>query len=148
MVRFFFSSFNKMVATPSGEQWKYCFETYEVSDQGRCRRKLKCGRYIDIKGSVSSTGYRYFQVQRGGRRFNKMFHHMVAFQFIGPRPDGLVIDHIDQCKTNNSLSNLRYATYQINSINTRRYRHDLPIDPVERRKAFQAEARRKKKFMS
>jgi hypothetical protein len=134
-----------MVDEPLAEQWKVFFESYEISDQGRCRRRLKTGKYTLVNGSVSNRGYRYFQVQRDGKRLNKQFHHVVAAQFIGPRPDRLVIDHIDQCKTNNSVSNLRYITQQENMCNTSRYRHDLPIDPIERRRAMQLEYRLRKK---
>ena len=110
-----------MVDTPS-EEWRLCYEAYEISNLGNCRRKLKCGRYADVKGSVlKPTGYRYFQVQRDGRRFNKYFHHMVTEQFIGPRPCGLVVDHIDRCRTNNNMSNLRYVTHSENVLNSYRF---------------------------
>ena len=147
MVTIFFVPFNqrRMVDEPLAEQWKVFFESYEISNLGRCRRRLKTGKYTLLSGSVSNRGYRYFQVQRDGKRLNKQFHHVVAAQFIGDRPLGLVIDHIDQCKTNNDVSNLRYITHQQNSCNTSRYRHDLPIDPIERRRAMQLEYRERKK---
>ena len=37
-------------------------------------------------------------------------HTLVAETFIGVRPEGQVIDHIDGDKSNNNLSNLRYTT--------------------------------------
>lgn len=37
-------------------------------------------------------------------------HTIVAKAFLGERPEGLVIDHIDTIKTNNRPSNLRYVT--------------------------------------
>lgn len=132
-----------MVNTPS-EDWKVCFESYEISNHGNCRRKLKDGRYAAVKGSILKRGYRYFQVQRDGRRINKLFHHLVAEQFIGPRPCGLVIDHIDRCKTNNNAENLRYITQLENSRNTDRYRVDLPSDPVARKRAMREEYEQRK----
>jgi len=134
-----------MVESLIAEEWRVCFESYEISNHGRCRRRLKNGEYSHLDGSISNRGYRYFQVQRNGKRLNKLFHHMVARYFIGSRPEGLVIDHIDQNKTNNNVRNLRYVTQEQNMRNTARYRHDLPLDPIDRRRAMQLEYRERKK---
>ena len=134
-----------MVESPLAEEWRICFESYEISNHGRCRRRLKSGEYTHLGGSISNRGYLYFQVQRNGKRLNKLFHHMVARYFIGCRPEGLVIDHIDRDKTNNDVRNLRYVTQKQNMCNTSRYRHDLPLDPIDRRRAMQLEYRKRKK---
>ena len=51
------------------------------------------------------------------KRFKKTIyiHTLVAETFLGVRPEGMVIDHIDGDKSNNNLSNLRYATVEDNS---------------------------------
>jgi len=134
-----------MVESLIAEEWRVCFESYEISNHGRCRRRLKSGEYTHLGGSISNRGYLYFQVQRNGKRLNKLFHHMVARYFIGCRPEGLVIDHIDRDKTNNDVRNLRYVTQKQNMCNTSRYRHDLPLDPIDRRRAMQLEYRKRKK---
>lgn len=41
-------------------------------------------------------------------------HTLVAETFLGIRPEGMVIDHIDSEKSNNNLSNLRYTTVSEN----------------------------------
>ena len=107
------------------ELWKNCFEDYEISNFGNCRKKLLTGNYININGSILNCGYKYFQVQRNGKRINKLFHHLVAEQFLGKRPDNLVIDHIDRNKLNNNVTNLRYVTQKENMQNTHLYRHDI-----------------------
>ena len=62
-----------------------------------------------------------------------MFHHLVAEQFIGKRPDGLVIDHIDRDKLNNNICNLRYVSQNINMRNTDKYlEHIQETDPKKR----------------
>ena len=123
------------------EEWKVCFESYEISNLGNCRRKQLNGKYKNIKGCLSNRGdgYKYFQVQRGGKRINKMFHQLVAEQFIGIRPDGLVIDHIDRNTLNNQVSNLRYITHEENMRNTCKYREDLPKDKILRRNILKRE---------
>lgn len=121
------------------EEFKKCFDDYEISNLGNCRRKQKNGEYKYIKGSLASGGYKYFQVKRDGKRINKFFHHLVAEQFIGERPNGLVIDHIDINKLNNNVNNLRYVSSKENSCNTHQYRKDLPLDAKEREKRFNAE---------
>jgi|688.fasta_scaffold895793_1 hypothetical protein len=102
------------------EEYKICFEKYEISNFGNCKKDGKI-----IKGSINNRGYRYFQVIRDGKRINNLFHHMVAYQFLGVRPDDLVIDHIDRNKLNNNVSNLRYISFQDNIKNCDRYRNDI-----------------------
>ena len=112
------------------EVYRPSFENYEVSNYGNVRRNgkvLKCSRH--------SQGYRYFQLKRSDRRVNYLVHHLVAQQFIGDRPKGLIIDHIDRDRTNNHVDNLRYTTYKENSINSCTYRTDIQErDKIERRK--------------
>ena len=99
------------------EVYKKCYENYEISNFGNCRRLYKSGKYGIVKGSVSNRGYRYFQVKRNGKRINNFYHIMVAKCFIGERPDGMIIDHINRNPLNNYATNLRYITYSENSKN-------------------------------
>ena len=117
------------------EEWKTAFENYEISNFGNCRNEDKI-----INGSVNNRGYRYFQLQRNGKRLNLLFHHMVAKCFIGERPENLVIDHIDRNKLNNNVENLRYVSQEINSQNHIRYRNDIQTkDKNERKRIFKKE---------
>jgi len=124
------------------EEWKTAFESYEISNFGNCRRKLKNGTYREIKGSLMTTPssktytQRYFQTQQNGKRTNHLFSHLVAKCFIGERPDGLVIDHIDQNPHNNHYTNLRYITPKENSYNSARVK-DVPINTPDRRRIIQ-----------
>jgi hypothetical protein len=106
------------------------FEDYEVSNFGNIRRKLKNGNYKEIKGSILNrgTGYIYFQTQRDSKRSNHLFHHLVAKAFLGERPDGKVIDHIDRNSLNNNASNLRYVSQFENMRNTHAYKEEIPAD--------------------
>jgi hypothetical protein len=119
------------------EEWKICFENYEISNLGNCRKGDKI-----IDGSIQNKGYRYFQVQRDNKRINLLFHHLVAKCFIGDRPENLVIDHKDQNKLNNNVDNLHYITQEENMKNTCRYRTDIETtDKKERHKIFNKEFR-------
>ena len=113
------------------EIWKKCEcveseSKYEISNFGNCRRKLLNGNYKVVKGSLLNRGpYRYFQVLRNKKRINYLFHHLVARYFIGKRPEGLVIDHIDRNSLNNNVNNLRYVTHTDNMRNTANYLEDI-----------------------
>lgn len=115
------------------EEFRTCFEDYEISNFGNCRRKLKNGNYKIIKGSVMNRGYKYFQVMRNGIRHNFLFHQMVAKCFIGERND-LDTDHIDRNKLNNNLSNLRYITHKENSCNRKEFIEEIPIGTEDRKR--------------
>lgn len=47
----------------------------------------------------------------------KTIHQIVLETFRGPRPQGMVGDHIDRDKSNNSLKNLRWVTISRNAKN-------------------------------
>lgn len=81
-----------------------------VSNQGRVFN-TKTGRLI---GCESSNGYVRATIKTGLAR---PIHRMVAEEFIGVRPENMDIDHIDRCKTNNRLNNLRYLTHKENLEN-------------------------------
>ena len=60
-------------------------------------------------GSIDTNGY----LTIAGVRV----HIIVAKAFLGDKPKGLVIDHIDTIRTNNRPSNLRYVTRFENLVN-------------------------------
>lgn len=61
----------------------------------------------------------------GGRKYS-FVHKLVMAAFVGPRPDGIEIRHLDGDPTNNALSNLAYGTHVENmkdrSLHGRTYR--------------------------
>lgn len=85
--------------------------SYEVSNLGRIKRTKSgpntfTGRIL--RPSVNSKGY--LRVNLCGSRKWYSCHSLVAAAFIGPRPEGLEINHIDGDKTNNHADNLEYVT--------------------------------------
>lgn len=84
---------------------------YEVSDLGRVRswKNGKWGRRSEPKmmtPSSGNTGYMRVNVDMNAR----LIHHLVLESHVGPRPEGAEGAHWDGDKSNNSLSNLRWAT--------------------------------------
>lgn len=91
---------------------------YEVSEYGDVRRLSNCTRtkkgFIP-KGSVSKGGYCVVTLMNGkGKRKEFSRHYLVAVAWLGARPEGMQINHIDQNKKNNHYSNLEYVTCQEN----------------------------------
>lgn len=102
-----------------------CFENYEISNYGNIRRKMINGEYKTIKGSIMNKGYRYFQLNREGVRKNFLVHQLVAKHFLGERPEGVVVDHVDRNKLNNHVANLRYLSFIDNLHNCDTYKEEI-----------------------
>jgi DNA-binding transcriptional regulator YiaG len=56
-----------------------------------------------------------------GVREGRTVHRVVAEAFIGPRPEGLEVRHLDGNKTNNRASNLVYSTHKENEADKARH---------------------------
>lgn len=87
------------------ERWALIGSGHEVSCRGRVRRE---GR---LKAPwPSSRGYLYVDIKGSKRRV----HRLVVEAFVGPIPEGFVVDHVNGCKTDNRLENLEVITHQQN----------------------------------
>lgn len=121
------------------EIFKNCFENYEVSNLGNCRKKLKNGLYKNITGSILNKGggYKYIQIQREGKRKNYLIHRWVAKCFIGEPPeDKPYVDHINRNPADNRVENLRWINHQDNLRNTDRFRDDIKEEGINRKRAL------------
>lgn len=114
------------------ETWKAVpgFEgLYEVSDLGRVRsldritvqRHFASGKMMNVsrRGVVLkpciTDGYEFVNTYREQQMERSAVHILVALAFIGERPSGSVIRHLDGVKLHNSPNNLRYGSPQENS---------------------------------
>ena len=97
------------------ENWRAAigFEgRYEVSDLGRVRSlprpRVRAARLL--AANPGDNGYPIVSLRRDGQGHSRRVHVLVAEAFIGPRPPGQVIRHLDGDSLNNSLTNLAYGT--------------------------------------
>ena len=87
---------------------------YQVSDLGRVRSK-KYGRWKVLRPSKLKSGYLYVNLSKNKEIKHFYVHRLVAQAFI-PNDDEtkIYINHRDECKKNNKVSNLEYCTAQYN----------------------------------
>jgi hypothetical protein len=92
-------------------------EFYEVSSAGRVKRiKPAQGAQVGrvLSASLGKRGYIQVTIRTPNCRRGLYVHSMVAAAFIGPRPPGYDVNHIDACRTNNCVGNLEYVTRKEN----------------------------------
>ena len=92
------------------------YDNYEISSFGRVRNNITS----KIMKQYIRYGYLSVGLNKDGKGEKLYIHRLVAFAFI-PNPENkLCVDHIDCNKENNHISNLRWATYQENSMNSQK----------------------------
>ena len=95
------------------EEWRpVALMPYEVSSYGRVRRipGLTINKLV-----VTHRGYARADLSSAGKRKSVFVHSLVAAAFIGPRPEGKVINHKNGRKRLNFSWNLEYLTPKENS---------------------------------
>lgn len=91
---------------------------YEVSSEGFVRRQVPGrGTHVgrELTQRLSTNGYLTVMIKKDGRAKPVKVHQIVADAFIRVRVTGDVVNHLDGCKTNNSLSNLEITTREGNA---------------------------------
>jgi len=113
-------------ATPAPERWLPIRDwegRYEASSYGRFRsipRRTRTG----VRGGgilklfPGAQGYYMVKLWRDGKPTTKMAHRLIAQTFLGPRPDGLEIRHLNDNKLDNRLVNLVYGTRSENKLDS------------------------------
>lgn len=93
------------------ENWKSHpqLSAYEISDMGRVRRLLpargaRVGRIL--MPGMTRQGYRHVVLEGKARRI----YVLVLETFVGPRPIGAEVRHLNDVKSDDRLSNLAWGT--------------------------------------
>ena len=89
------------------------YKGYTVYSDGRIMSNGK--RKVFLKGYDVGKGYDTVKIN--GKNYYR--HRVISDCFLGERPDGFTVNHIDGDKMNNSLVNLEYITFAEN------YKHAL-----------------------
>ena len=117
---------------------------YEICSNGDVYSTKK-GTRKKLKPRESSCGYLTLLLYNQGVPKEYTVHQLVASTFLGERPKGYVVDHIDRNRYNNHASNLRYISRSENVKNSRRYGH-VPYDKAVRIKAMKPNVRNRKRL--
>ena len=104
---------------------------YQVSDRGlvrsldryfwngKCNAMLK-GRVIN--SGIDSHGYPIARLSKEGKSKNFKVHQLVAQEFLNHTINGynMVVDHINNIKTDNRVENLQVVTQRLNASKDRK----------------------------
>lgn len=96
------------------------YPLYAVSDDGRVRSRAR-GDARELVCGVGSNGYRMVRLTGPSGRRNVTVHSLVAAAFVGPRPAGADIRHLDGNHLNNTVGNLCYGTRSENVLDSVRH---------------------------
>lgn len=103
-------------------------QQYSVSADGEVRREPQ-GRLL-CPSVNRRNGYLYVSLSAHGKARNFRLHVLVARAFLGPSPEGKVVNHMDGVKAHNNIANLEYVTPSENSLHA--YRLGLLTPPPVR----------------
>ena len=89
-------------------------DRYKINRLGQL---YSCHQPRILRLHLSSDGYLKINLTNGITKWHVCIHRLLALQYI-PNPDNLaLVDHIDQNKLNNDLSNLRWVSKMGNMRN-------------------------------
>jgi hypothetical protein len=103
------------------EEWKEIIDYpgYFISNFGNVMNIH--GRIL--KGYSASKNYRMIDLKLNGTRNRFYIHRLVATHFIDNPENKKIVDHINHDVTNNTISNLRWATMTEQNRNIRKHKN-------------------------
>ena len=82
------------------------FPGYKIARNG-----MVLGKYGRPMVAVPNLdGYLQVKLCVGGKTHTRQIHILLALTFVGPRPDGHQVRHLDGNRVNNSIENLCWGT--------------------------------------
>ena len=111
---------------------------YQISNYGRVR-SLKFGKERILKPGKSENGYLIIAIFKNGKGKMYLVHRLVAQAFINNTDNLPIINHKDECKTNNNVENLEWCDYIYNNNygTTKQRIADKLINGKRSKKVFQ-----------
>lgn len=104
------------------------FPNYKINPDGEVysikRDKL-------LKPALNREGYYYVVLYNNGERKNKKIHQLIAKTFLPKPNENVVVDHINNIRSDNKLENLRYVTSSDNSRNRLGHIGNIKYDFVD-----------------
>lgn len=89
------------------------FDKYEIHENGKIFSKsYNKNRYL--KGDSTSGYLRVLLLCTDGKLHHFQLHRVIWYYFNGDIPEGMQVNHIDEDKSNNALSNLNLMTPEEN----------------------------------
>lgn len=89
------------------------FPNYKINPDGVVKN-VKTGRVLNPR---ISNGYAIVDLYNNGFRKTTTIHKLVANAFLHKTDDAKVVDHMNNDRTDNTIENLRYASYNSNNRN-------------------------------
>lgn len=117
-------------------QWKTIEEipNYEVSSDGQVRNKKT---NVILKAHKDHKGYLEVRISYNHQKYSLKVHRLVAQAFIDNPNNYPQVNHKDECKTNNRVSNLEWCTAKYNSnYGTRNERRVAHTDFQKRNQTY------------
>jgi hypothetical protein len=102
------------------EQWNAhpVYSNYLISSHGKV---MNAQRGKELKSfNDGGTGYLQVVLSINGQKKQKKVHQLVAETFLTPTAEGLQVNHINEIKTDNRLTNLEYITPRANKQHSRK----------------------------
>lgn len=90
---------------------------YEASDLGNVRslNYNHTGKTKVMQPSLTRKGYLTLCLSKNGKQKQRLVHTLVITAFRGPIPPGMQVNHLNEIKTDNRLSNLEVCTPKQNN---------------------------------
>jgi hypothetical protein len=95
---------------------------YRVGDDGTVwsNRRSKNAAWKQLKPKVDKRGYHWFRPRVGGVYFDRKAGRLVLEAFVGPKPEGQLVRHLNDIRSDNRRENLQYGTVAENAEDARR----------------------------
>ena len=96
---------------------------YAISTEGEVFSKRVWRGLVnrELKQSLNEYGYLKVWLTKDGKTKGITVHKLMTTTYLGKRPKGMQVRHLDGVKTNNELSNLAYGTALDNAEDRRKH---------------------------